>query len=74
MIIAVSKIIRKTTTRANFMLCNPKNIGDHIKFNANCTIKIVNGISFSLLNPSFKNKNKDTAIRIYKIGHTIAKT
>lgn len=60
-------------TNASFILCSPKNTGDHIKFSMSCTIKIVNGIIFPLFKPFFKNKNRDNAISIYKIGHTIAK-
>lgn len=43
-------------------------------FSANCTTKIVSGITFSFVKPSFKNINADKAIRIYKIGQTIENT
>ena len=73
MIITVKIIIRKTITNASFMLCSPKNTGDHIKFKASWTMKMLRGMTFSRFNPSFKNKNNEMVIKIYKIGHTIEK-
>lgn len=56
------------------MFSIPKNTGVHAKFKSICMIKNVKGKIFFLLIPSRKKKNKETAIIIYKIVHTGAKS